>query len=63
MLASTDAKEKDLDRRYGATTPGRAGTRGHSDFTLGLYYVLGIPWRRRAAKARLIGSTESENWG
>ena len=41
----------------------RAGKRAHSDFILGLYDVLRIPWRLRAAMALLIEWTESENWG
>ena len=63
MLAGTDARGKQLDRHYRANTPGRAGKRAHSDFTLGLYDVLRIPWRLRAAMALRIEWTESENWG
>ena len=63
MLAGTYAREKELDRHYRANTPGRAGRRAHGDFTLGLYYVLRIPWRLRAAMALLIEWTEPENWG
>jgi hypothetical protein len=63
MLAGTDARKKELDRHYRANTPGRAGKRAHSDFTLGLYYVLRIPRRLRAAMALLVGWTEPESWG
>jgi hypothetical protein len=62
-VAGTDAREKELDRHDRANTPGRAGRRAHSDFTLGLYCVLRIPWRLRAAMALLIEWTEPENWG